>query len=88
MNHDDHSRFALREAAGCFWLVDTAQPGRPYRQPIRLNEAGAEIWQAISEGKKPEEIASDMAEPDTPADEIIEDIRSFIADIEIELQRG
>ncbi len=88
MKNDHHSRLVLREAAGCFWLVDTAQEGRPYIHPIRLNTTGAEIWRGLSECRTAEEIAAGLAEQGgTPADEVLEDVLIFIDSIERELEK-
>lgn len=86
MKDNENRSFALREAAGCFWLVDTGQSGRPYRKPVKLNETGAGIWKARSEGRSPEEIASELAEPGgATAEEILEDVKEFLDRIEKEL---
>lgn len=88
MKNDHHSRPVLREAAGCFWLVDTAQEGRPYIHPIRLNDTGAEIWRGLSDGRTPEEIAAGLAEREgASAEEVLEDVKAFIDSIERELAK-
>ena len=86
MKNDEYGRLAVREAAGCFWLVDTAQSGRPYRPPLKMNESGARICRALSLGKTPEEIAEKLSEEGGAAyTEVLEDVRAFIAVIEKEL---
>lgn len=88
MADNDRSRLVLREAAGCYWLVDTGQSGRPYRPPLRLNETGAEIWRGISDGRAPEEIAAEMAEGSgVPADEVLADVTGFIDQLNTELAK-
>ena len=72
------ARWVLREAAGGFWLVDTAQSGRPYRPPLRLNAAGAEIVAALRRGETPEQIASALARREgLPAEDALRDVREF-----------
>ena len=84
---DEHTvlpfeRVTLRWAAGGFWLVDTAQDGRPYRPPVRLNDAGAALWRALAEGTDPAALASALAEAQgIPEDEALGDVRSFIAQL-------
>lgn len=88
MKDNEKRSLALREAAGCFWLVDTGQSGRPYRPPVRMNEAGAEIWRKLAEGKTAEEIASGLAASEgIPADEVLGDIEEFAEQIEKELSK-
>lgn len=88
MTDSDKRRLTLREAAGCFWLVDTAQTGRPYIPPLRLNESGAEIWKGISQGRTAEEIAAKLAESEgAPVEEVLRDVREFAEQIENELSK-
>jgi hypothetical protein len=68
--------------------VDTAQEGRPYIHPIRLNDTGAEIWRGLSDGRTPEEIAAGLAEQEgASAEEVLEDVKAFIDSIERELAK-
>lgn len=86
MTENKYSAFVLREAAGCCWLVDTGQAGRPYRPPLRLNAAGGEIWRALAAGRTPEEIAADLAAAGSVSrEDALRDVTGFAALIEKEL---
>lgn len=70
--------YQLRYAAGCFYLLDTEQPGMPYKQPMELNEIGAEIWQMMAKGDTAEQIVQKLSkEYDAPEADILEDVLQF-----------
>ena len=46
------ARFQLRHAAGIYWLLDMEQEIGTYKKPLPMNEAGAEIFKLMQEGKK------------------------------------
>lgn len=50
-------RYALRQAAGLYWLLDMEQEGMPYKSPLPLNEMGAAIFQMMEQGMEQGEIA-------------------------------
>jgi len=50
------SRYQLRSAAGGYWLLDMEQEGVPYKNPLSVNEVGAEIWRRMEEGLEREKI--------------------------------
>lgn len=56
------SRYLLRHAAGCYWLLDVEQDGRTFCQPLPLNKTGAALWKSIESGKNREECAEQLAE--------------------------
>jgi hypothetical protein len=86
MTKAERGRLVLREAAGCFWLVDPLQPGRPYRPPLRLNAAGAEIWRGLARGRTPAQIAAELAAAGgVSEDEALRDVEAFAAQLEKEL---
>lgn len=49
-------KYRLRQAGGMYWLLDVSQPGVPYKEPIALNEVGADIWKLLQEGYSEEKI--------------------------------
>ena len=70
----------LRHAAGSWWLIDTSQPGLPYRRPVKLNDTGARIWQLMASGLSEEETAAVLAsEEGLSVEEITADVREFSA---------
>lgn len=86
MENKEHARLVLRKAAGCFWLVDTGQSGRPYIPPLRLNEAAAAIWTSLSEGRSPKEIAAELAGTgEVTAEEAFEDVKGVMELVEKEI---
>ena len=58
----ERPRYQLRQAAGCFWILDMQQEGVPFHRPVVVNEAGAEIWRLSAQGKSQEEIAVLLSE--------------------------
>lgn len=78
MQNDRERRWLLREAAGIYWLIDTAQAGLPYRPPLKLNETGARIWRLLDSGLTAEEAAARIAaEEGVPSGEILGDVLAF-----------
>ena len=71
----------LRHVAGYDWLVRVKQDGAKYIQPVRLNDTGAAIWRAISEGKGEEELLSLLAEEGEPTDETFQDLAEFLSQL-------
>ena len=56
------TRYQLRHAAGLYWLLDTRQPGVPYREPLPVNEVGARIWKLMEQGLDREQIVRKICE--------------------------
>lgn len=77
--HSVQKRFQLRKAAGIYWLLDMEQQGIPYQRPVQLNDAAAEIWIMLSEGRKKDEIATEIAGRYHISEETVhQDIDDFI----------
>lgn len=74
------TKYQLRKAAGCYWLLDMAQSGLDYKRPVPLNESGARIWQLMAdEGKEPGQAAKVMAqEYGIAVTDALSDIRQFM----------
>ena len=82
MQNNVERRWLLREAAGIYWLIDTAQAGLPYRPPLKLNETGARIWRLLDSGLSAEEAAARIAaEEDVPSEEVLNDVLAFEAQL-------
>lgn len=80
MNNDKkwQNRYCLRYAGGIYWLLDCAQEGVPYREPVPMNEVGAAIWRMMEQGRSETEIAERIsAEYGTDCDEVLQDVRQF-----------
>lgn len=74
--------YQLREAAGCYWLIDMRQSGKTWKQPLRLNETGAFLLQGVYEGKTREELAAALAAHyEMSAEELQEDVDLFLAQL-------
>lgn len=72
----------MRYAAGLYWLLDMEQPGVPYRQPLCLNEVGADIFRLMMEGKSRRQIAEALGgKYQAPAEEILPDVELFEAQL-------
>ena len=54
-------RYQLRHAAGMYWLLDTCQEGIPYKKPLSMNEAGADLWNMMMQGLSQEQIAERLS---------------------------
>ncbi len=50
------NRYHLRYAGGIYWLLDCGQEGVPYKEPVPMNEVGADIWKLMEQGKTETEI--------------------------------
>lgn len=73
------SRYQLRQAAEAFWLLDMEQEGIPYRKPLMLNQAGAEIWLLFKQHKSSSEIAAALcSEYGISLKEALEDTEEFL----------
>ena len=56
------NRYCLRYAGGIYWLLDCEQSGVPYKEPIPMNEVGADIWRLMEQGKTESEIIECISE--------------------------
>lgn len=75
--------YQLRHAAGLYWLIDTAQPGVPYKKPIPMNAVGAKIWELLGQGMTEEEIAGSLSSKySVPIEEARKDMKQFIKQLE------
>lgn len=73
-------RYQLRYAAGMYWLLDTEQPGVPYKKPLSMNKAGADIYQMITKGLDQKQIAAVLCEEyQIPESVILADVEQFRA---------
>lgn len=73
-------KYQLRYAAGLYWLIDTGQPGIPYKKPLSMNEAGAEIFHLLQAGLDREEITQALRrEYQAPEEVIRADVEQFLA---------
>lgn len=71
--------YTLRCAAGRYWLLDTAQPGIPYKKPLCLNEVGAKIWEMIELEYSLSKISSTLAEEyEVSAEDVKEDVLQYL----------
>lgn len=71
-------KYQLRYAAGIYWLLDTEQSGRTYRDPIPMNELGADIWRSFVGGMNTEQIIQHICEEyETDKDVVREDVNHF-----------
>ncbi len=72
-------RYNLRYAGGIYWLLDCAQEGVPYKEPIPMNEVGARIWNLMTEGKTEAEIVACIcAEYEADGDMVRQDVAQFV----------
>ena len=70
-----NKRFRLRKVAGLYWLIDTEQEIGVYKEPLTMNDTGAEIFELMEQGmnnlqiaeilvgrysSKPEDVLSDI----------------------------
>lgn len=71
--------YTLRCAAGRYWLLNTAQPGIPYKKPLCLNEVGARIWEMMTGEYTYSEISRILAEEyEVSQEEITEDVLLYV----------
>lgn len=62
-----------------YWLINVAQPGIPYEQPLALNEAGAAICRMLEEGADTERIAETLsAAYEISVETAREDVQQFM----------
>ncbi len=60
MSEGNYPGFVLRHAAGMWNLLDLSHPEFPYKEPLRLNESGAIIWQEIERGMNLDAISQEL----------------------------
>lgn len=78
MNFKMQNRYSLRYVGGIYWLLDIAQAGVPYREPIPINEVGADIWWLMEQGRSEAEIVDCIsAEYGTDRDVVKLDVEQF-----------
>lgn len=56
------NRYCLRYAGGIYWLLDCNQEGVPYKEPVPINEVGADIWRLMEQGRSEAEIIEWISE--------------------------
>ena len=76
-------RFQLRHAAGIYWLLDMEQEIGEYKEPLMMNETGAEIYRLLNEGKTENQIIEILAGRYSSKPE---DIRKDITGFEMHLK--
>lgn len=75
---NNYADYQLRHAAGQYWLLDMKQSGIPYRQPMSMNDIGAEIWGMMAEGLNRDEIIRRLSEEyEAEPEEIRQDVLQF-----------
>lgn len=80
-------RYQLRYAAGLYWLLDTEQPGVPYKRPLSMNEVGADIYQMMTKGLNRKQIVETLCEEyQMPESVILPDVEQFQAQLEEYIQ--
>lgn len=71
-------RYQLRYAAGLYWLLDTEQPGIPYKKPLSMNRIGADILRMMSKGFDQTQIIEALCEEyRMPRSVITADVEQF-----------
>lgn len=76
--------YQLRKAAGAYWLLAMKQNGKEYQQPLMLNESGALIVEAVTQGNSKEMIAEEFAERfSLSKEEALEDIEGFLKQLSV-----
>ena len=72
------ARFQLRHAAGIYWLLDMEQEIGTYKKPLPMNEAGAEIFKLMQEGKNSLQIAEILVgRYSSKPEDVLSDILGF-----------
>ena len=72
------SRFQLRHAAGEYWLIDMEQAIGQYKNPLRMNKTGAEIYELLEQGKNNQQIAGILAgRYSSKPEDVLDDIMGF-----------
>ncbi len=61
MENDKFTGFVLRHAAGVWNLLDLTHPEIAYKEPLQINDTGAEIWRKLCEGFSVTEIAESFS---------------------------
>lgn len=56
------NRYCLRYAGGIYWLLDCKQQGVPYKEPVPMNEVGADIWKLFAQDKTEAEVIDCICE--------------------------
>lgn len=75
-------KYRLRQAGGVYWLLDISQPGVPYKEPIVLNEVGADIWKLLQEGYSEEKIIYQIStEYGVDSEIATQDVRDFFEEL-------
>lgn len=79
----ERERWQLRHAAGTYWLLDMEQRAGSRKTPLSLNEAGAELWELLSDGVE-EEAAADVLCDRYQLDQesALRDVKDFIVGLE------
>lgn len=74
--------YQLRKAAGAYWLLAMDQSGKEYRQPIVLNESGAQIWKKLTQGETKETIAEEFEKQfSLSKEDALTDIENFLKEL-------
>lgn len=85
---EKESGYIMRKAAGLYWLIDTGQPGVPYKKPLPMNETGARIYECSKKGMTCEEIAEElcrefsMTDEDSGREAVLRDVVEFARKLE------
>lgn len=75
--------YELRRAAGYYWLIDTQQPGVPYKKPWMLNETGAEIFQLLDAYRDSEKVINELSKRYHIAESNVkEDVKQFVEELQ------
>lgn len=78
VQRNNYADYQLRQAAGQYWLLDMKQSGEPYKQPLSMNDIGAEIWGMMVDGFHREEIVRCLSEEyEAEQEEIRQDVLQF-----------
>ena len=73
-----NTKFQLRYAAGIYWLLDMEQEIGNYKQPLSMNEVGAEIFELMQEGKSNQQIAEILGDRySSKPEDVLGDIVGF-----------
>ena len=71
--------FVLREIAGQAIVIATGEASRDFHGMIKLNAAGKQVWQGVSEGLIAEEIARGLSSVySVGEDKALADVNSMI----------
>lgn len=76
----EQERWQLRRAAGSYWLLDMKRGPESRKNPLSLNQAGAELWGLLQQGIE-EEAAADMLCSRYQLDRecALKDVREFLS---------